>query len=175
MDNNILKSLNEILQNSDLTDVSSESSGRSLEDGYYLCEVQKGEIKETSQTHQPMVSLTMKVVEDGYKVEIGESDVTLNPIKNTKNSLIWINYVIKDEASLKRFASDMLKFEAEEGKPLLEKEAFMEASIMEDAISLLEGNRIYVQVSTTQSKDGQNRTWNNLISWKRADKLNLPM
>ena len=84
-------------------------------------------------------------------------------------------YVLKDTNSVRRFVSDMLKFEGEEpGKPLLDKEYFMNSEILEDALKLLVGMRIYVQITKSESADGNIRSWQNLISWKRAAMLELP-
>lgn len=35
--------------------------------------------------------------------------------------------------------------------------------------------RIYTQISKTERDDGTTATWTNLVSWKRAAKLELPM
>ena len=70
----------------------------------------------------------------------------------------------------------MLKFEGEvEGEPLLPKEAFLNSETLEDALDCLIGCGIYVNVSTSEKDDGTKSTWTNLISWKRADALELPM
>jgi hypothetical protein len=68
----------------------------------------------------------------------------------------------------------MLKFEDENGDPLIPKEAFMMSEMLEEAVDALVGSRVYVQVSTT-IKNEESSTWKNLISWKRAAKLDLPM
>ena len=85
-------------------------------------------------------------------------------------------YVLKDTASVRRFVSDMLKFEGEErGKPLLDKEYFMNSEILADALKILECMQIYIQVTKSTNDDGTARSWQNLISWKRAAALDLPM
>ena len=100
----------------------------------------------------------------------------MQEIKGSKNRKIFMYYVLKDTQSVRRFVSDMLKFEGEEaGKPLLDKEYFMNFEILEDALKILEGMKIYVQVTKSENQDGTVRNWQNLISWKRAAALDLPM
>lgn len=176
--NDALNKLNDLLSKANLDDVSSESSGFSdLPDGYYLCEVDKAEIKESKNTKNPMISFKMKVVEDGYIVKMNKDDEPyFERAKSTKHRCIFIHFVIKDEASVKRFASDMLKFEGDTpGESLLPKEAFMTSDTLEDSLDLLLGMNIYVQVSTTEKDDGTKSTWNNFISWKRAGTMGLPV
>ena len=70
----------------------------------------------------------------------------------------------------------MLKFEGDTaGESLLPKEAFLSSETIEDALDILIGKRIYIQVSTTVNDDDSKSTWNNLISWKRAAALELPI
>lgn len=169
-----LSALDEILAKTTLDDVSAESQGFSeLPDGYYLCEVEKTEFKESKSSHLPMVSFTFKIVEDGTGFEYTDTEILTKTLKGTKNRKIFKHYVFKDEASVKRFASDMLKFEGEtHGEPLLPKEAFTSSETMLDALDVLEGMRLYVQSDTTE-KDGTKSTWCNLVSWKRASELEL--
>ena len=175
MEKSIYDTLNKILSNSNIDSVSSESTGFSeLQDGYYLCEVAETEIKKSS-NQDPLIVLTMKVIGNGYDAEISnDGEITFKELKGANGSMIWLNYAIKDEKSLKRFVSDMLKFEGDEqGEPLLPKEAFTTPETLEDAVKLLVENRIYVQISTTE-KDGKANTWKNLVSWKRVTGLELP-
>lgn len=172
--NSIFSTLNEVLGKVDLSGVSAESTGfESLPDGYYLCEVEKAELGESKSSHQPMVKFTFKVVEDGKGVNEDSDDKEFFEIKKTKGRKLFINYVLKDESSVKRFATDMLKFEGETpGESLLPKEAFQSSETIMDALELLIGMQIYTVVSTTE-RDGQSSTWTNLVSWKRADALGL--
>ena len=164
-----------ILAKTKLDDVSAESQGFSeLPDGYYLCEVEKTDFKESKSTHLPMVSFTFKIVEDGIGFITSETDIKEVALTGTKNRKIFKHYVFKDESSVKRFASDMLKFEGEiAGEPLLPKEAFITSETMLDALDILEGMRLYVQSDTSEKDDGTKSTWYNLISWKRAAELEL--
>ena len=172
--NDVFNSLNGLLSNTDLSDVSAESAGFSeLPDGYYLAEVEKAELKESKSSHQPMVAFQFKVVDDGLAVDENGEFVT---VKKTKNRKIFLYYVIKDETSLKRFVQDMLKFEGDvAGKPLLEKECFTNSELLVDALDILKSMRIYIQSSTTVNDDDSTSTWKNLISWKRAAALELPL
>lgn len=177
MVNDEIKSLHEqldaLLGNVDLSDVSADSSGFSeLPDGYYLCEVDKAELKMSKTSGKPMAAFQFSIVEDGKGID--ESGKFVN-LKKTKGRKIFIHYVLKDESWVRRFATDMLKFEGENpGEPLLPKEAFTTSSTIEDALDVLTGMRIYIQVSTTENDDGTKSTWNNLISWKRVAALELP-
>lgn len=170
---NVLNSLNNILAEVDLTDVSADSSNfQELPDGYYLSELEKAELKESKSSHQPMVALQFKVVEDGIGID---ADGKFFDLKKTKNRKIFMYYVLKDANAVIRFASDMLKFEGEEaGVPLLEKECFTNSELLVDALDILVGQRIYVNSSTTVNDDGSSSNWKNLISWKRVAALELP-
>lgn len=173
---NVFSVLDQLLKNADLADVTSESSGfTELPDGYYLCEVTKGELKTSKTSGNPMAALQMKVVADGINVEIANDGTPIfKPISKTAKRMIFLNYVFKDEQSIKRFATDMLKFEASPGESLLPKEAFTTSATIVDALDALIGSQVYVQVSTSESDDGKKNTWNNMVSWKRASILGLP-
>lgn len=170
---NIFEKLNGILGNIDLDEVTAESQQYSqLPDGYYLCEVKKAELKETKETQLPMVSFMFTVVENGVNVEFENNTMLKKELNNTANRSIFINWVLKDDLSVKRFVSDMLKFEGENEEPLLEKDCFLEAELLEESIQALIGFRVYIKISTTE-KDNKSNTWSNIISWKRAKALDL--
>ena len=175
---NLLETLDELLSSTNLDDVTADGTGfKELPDGYYLAEVTKAELTESKTSHMPMVAFKFKTVENGFGVKSDEESVgELFELSNTENKNINMYYVLKDEASIKRFVQDMLKFEGEkEGEPLLSKEYFLTSEVLEEALSVLEGSRIYIQISTTINKDDTSSTWRNLISWKRARALELPM
>ena len=169
---NIFKSLDSVLSNTDIADVTSETgSFQELPDGYYLSEVKKAELKESKSSHQPMVAFEFSIVEDGRGVD---SDGNYIDLKKTKNRRIFLYYVLKDEASVRRFVADMLKFEGDKaGEPILGKEYFTNSELLIDALEILEGMRIYIQSSTTTNDDNTTSNWKNLISWKRAKALEL--
>lgn len=174
---NVLGSLNDLLANTKLDDVTAESTGfEALPDGYYLSEVEDAKLTVSKNTHNPMAAFTFKVYNDGYTAELTEDgDVNLNEIPHTKNRKIFVYFSLKDEASVKRFVNNMLKFEGEEpGVPLLGKEYFTNSELLTDALDVLKGMMIYIQVNTNEKEDGSKTTWSNLISWKRAVALGLP-
>lgn len=168
----IFNNLDDILKNTDLSDVSADSNSFSeLPDGYYLSEVEKAELTESKKSHQPMVAFQFKVVEDGIGTD---DDGNFIDLPKTKNRKIFLYYVLKDEASVRRFATDMLKFEGEtKGEPILEKTYFTNSELLNDALDILTGMRIYIQSSTTENDDGTSSVWKNLVSWKRVEALKL--
>lgn len=169
----LFNTLDGVLSNTKLDDVTAESNNfAELPDGYYLSEVEKAELKESKSSRQPMVAFQLKIVEEGLAVD---KEGNFTDLKGTKNRKIFLYYVLKDETAVRRFVTDMLKFEGEvEGEPLLPKEAFTTSELLVDALDMLIGLRIYVQSSTTENKDDSTSVWKNLISWKRAKALELP-
>ena len=153
--NELFEQLDKLLNQTDLTDVSSESSGfTQLPDGYYLCELEKAELKFSKSSGQPMASLQFTVVEDGTTAEMTEQGTVIQEtLKRTKGRKIFVHYILNSEQKIKRFATDMLKFEEKEGESLLPKEAFTTSETLVDALDLLCGMRIYVNVSTTVNND----------------------
>ena len=68
----------------------------------------------------------------------------------------------------------MLKFEGDEpGIPLLERDYFTNSELLTSALEVLTGSRIYVQITISKNKNGDESSWVNLISWERAEKLGL--
>lgn len=177
MENNaVFQSIDEILSKVNLNDVTSESNGReNIPDGYYMCEVEKAEITVSKSSGTPQVAFRFTILEDGTDVVVeADGSIAKNSIARTKNRKIFMYYPLKDERSVKRFVSDMLKFEGDTaGEPLLSKEYFTTSEVLEDALDILCGMRIYVQVSTSTNKEGQEMSWQNLVSWKRVDQLEL--
>lgn len=177
-DKDLIASINELLKQTNIKDVTSESNNfQELPEGYYLCTVDAAEIKESKASGKPMIAFTFTVSENGHHyVADKDGNAEMQEVKGSKNRKIFMYYVLKDTQSVRRFVSDMLKFEGEEaGKPLLDKEYFMNFEILEDALKILEGMKIYVQVTKSENQDGTSRNWQNLISWKRAAALDLPM
>ena len=166
----LLSQLDNLLINTDFKDVSSEGIGyEDLTPGYYLAEVEKAELTTSKSSGNLMVMVRFKVVEDGVTFD----DETGNAIKlKEKNKVVFKYFTLKDEASIKRMASDMLKFEDDNGVPLLPKEAFTTSETLEDSLEVIEGMRVYLHITETE-KDGEKSTWTNLISWKRAIALEL--
>ena len=176
MEDAIFNTLNDLLGKVELDNVSSEATGDypELPDGYYLCEVESAELKESKSSGNPMASFRLSVVEDGVDVIFEEDNIKYIKLEKTKGRKIFKHFVLKDDVAIKRFVSDMLKFEDNDGNSFLPKDAFLSADLLEEAIQSLIGMRIYVQ-STTTTKDDKSSTWTNFISWTRAAKLELPM
>jgi len=175
---NLFGTLDELLSSTNLDDVTADGVGyKELPDGYYLSELTKAELTESKSSHQPMIAIQFTTVENGLGVNLREDESSeFVEISKTKNQRISMYYVLKDEASVKRFVTDMLKFEGDvEGEPLLTKDYFLTSELLEDALDVLTGSRIYVQISTTVRDDDTTSTWRNLISWKRAKALDLPL
>lgn len=172
----IFEMLDKLLVSTDISNVTSESSGfEDLPEGYFLSEVEKAELTVSKSSGQPMVAFQFKVIQDGVSVDIDDiGTVHLTTLPKTANRKLFKYYVLKDEQSIKRFVADMLKFEGEvEGESLLPKEAFTRSETLADALSVLIGMRIYINISKTE-KDGVQSSWSNLISWKRVSALELP-
>lgn len=168
--------LNDLLSQVNWDTVTEDTGFEDLPEGYYLCEVEKAELKiNKAQTNQ-QVSFQLKVVEPGVQEAIDERGHSyLQKLDSTKNRKIFKHYPFKDVAGVKRFVNDMLKFEGEEpGEPLLEKEYFMTEEIIPDALEILVGRRIYVQAAYRVS-NGKSNCWYDFISWSRASELGLPM
>lgn len=170
--------INELLKQTNLESIDSESNSyKELEEGYYLCQVEDAKLTTSKSSGNPMVSFTFKITEDGNAISLDEEkNINLSKIKNTKNKKIFLHFVLKDTTSVQRFVSDMLKFEGdEEGVPVLSKEYFVNEELLESALEILIGLRIYIHNSASQKEDGTVTYWKNLISWKRASLLELPL
>ena len=174
---NLFEKLNGLLNNIELDEVTSEKSGDypTLPEGYFLVEVKEAELKESKTSKNPMASFKLEVVEDGVDAKFEDDAVTLTALPKTKKIIAFKHFVLKDEISIKRFVSDMLKFEEEDGTPYLPKEAFTTAEVIEESIQALSGRRIYIQNTIQENDDGTLSNWINFISWQRAKKLELPM
>lgn len=180
MEENKVFNLNDILSSTNIDDVSAEGTGfEALANGYYLCEVKSATYTEANSKGMPMVTISFSVVENGIIDDIDEEG---NPVfkrdtKNSINRVINKYYTLKDSTTVKRFVSDMLKFEnpEEQGVSLLTKECFATEELIKESISILAfGSRIFVQSETkTDQKTNEPSTWYYLISWARAAKLGL--
>lgn len=162
-----MNNLDEILKNIKLEDISSEGTGFSeLPDGYYLCEVEEVKFAVSKTTGNDMLSWRLKVVENGINFD---DNFDKKYIQNTKNRKIFMFSSLRDQASVEKTISDLMKFEKEEGVSLLQKEYFINKEIMTEALALLIGLNIYVQLDT--DKDGNQ--WKRFVNWKGAQKLGL--
>lgn len=174
----IFNQLDKLLESTDIKDVNAETTGFvQLKSGYYLCEVKKAELKLSKTSKKPMVAFQFKIVEDGTNFTFdSKSKATPITLKNTKNRMLFKYYVFNDENSIRRFASDMLKFEGETaGEPILSKEYFTNSELLEDALDILAGSYIYIHNDVNKNDDGTESAWVNLVSWSTAAKLGLTM
>ena len=168
---NLFEDLDAIIASTDLSKVTAESTGfEELPEGYYLCEVESAKLTTSKSSKQPMVSFQFKVIEDGKYIDDDGNTVT---VPHTKNRKIFKHYVIKDSESYKRFVADALKFEKEDGEPLLEKEMLLSSQLIEECLNVLIGMRIYVQCSVTENKNGEESRWYSLKSWDVISNLEI--
>lgn len=176
----LFESIDDVLESVNLDTVSAEGTGFSNEvpDGYYLVEVEKAEPTFSKSSGNPQIAFQFSIVEDGWTLQEDDNgNANLVNVSHTAKRKIFMYFPLKSDdegASVKRFVSDMMKFEDENGESLLPKEAFTRSDTLSDALDILQGKRIYVQVSTTV-KDDKTSTWRNIISWKRARALELPI
>ena len=166
----LFKKVDSVLAKVDLSKTTAESAGfEDLKPGYYLCEVASAKLVESKKTHNPQIALTLSVIEDGFAFDDDDNKITY---KGTKNRKIYKYYPLIDETTIKRFVSDMLKFEDEDGESILPAEAFTTAETLSDSLDVIENMRVYTQI--TVSGEGENKSnWISLISWKRAAELEL--
>lgn len=158
-----------ILSKVDLSKTTAESAGfEDLEQGYYLCEVLTAELTE-SKKQDPQIKLTLSVVQDGVYFD-EEDNMIERP--HSKGRRLYKYYPLKDEMTVKRFVSDMLKFEDENGDPILPQEAFTSAETLSDALDVITGMQVYVNLTVSGEKESRN-TWISLLAWSRVDDLGI--
>lgn len=146
-----------------------------LPEGFYLCEVEKADLKTNKADTNMQVSFQYKVVEAGLAETINErGQSVLQQINGTVGRKIFKHYPFKDTNGIKRFIIDMLKFEGETpGEPLLGPEYFMTEETFPDALGCLVGSRIYIQASYKEYQ-GKKNCWYDVVGWDRAKKMGLP-
>lgn len=168
--------LGDLLQDVNWETVTEENSFDDLPEGFYLCEVEKADLKENKAQTNMQVSFQLKVVDEGLAEAIDDrGNSTLRAISGTKNRKVFKHYPFKDTNGIKRFVVDMMKFEGENpGEPLLGPEYFMTEETFPDALACLIGTRIYVQASYREYQ-GKKNCWYDFVAWDRATKLGLPV
>lgn len=169
--------LDALLSSTDTSKVTSEGIGfEDLPVGYYLAEVETATLTISKSSKLPMVSLKLKIVDNGLTIN---SDDELVSIPSTKNRFVFKHYPFKDEDSVKRYVSDMLSFLDENDEPLLPAEAWKSKVTMEASLEVLEmvKPRVWVNItlSKTPNEQGVYSTFTNIMSWKRAGMLGLPI
>lgn len=175
--------LNDLLGTIDANKIGAEDSERRdlLAEGYYVCEVADAELGTNKAQTNMQVKITLKIVENGYAVVEDESkNVQFVEIPHTKNRLIFKYYPLKDKESAERFISDMLKFEDPEtpGESLIPRELFASEESIEECLALIKDmqSRIWINNRIIKNKQtNEDSNWADLVSWKKAGKLELPM
>lgn len=171
--------LNELLSQIDWDNIEkSEQSFEDLPEGYYLCEVEKAELKLNKSGTNKQVSFQFKVVENGLAERINDKGFNdLVEIDHSKNRKIFKHYPLKDKDGVVRFVKDMLKFEGSEpGVPLLEKEYFMTEEVIPDALDVLATGKIRIYIKADyKTYNGTTSVWYDLIGWDRAAAMKLPL
>ena len=166
--------LDSLFSQIDVDNITADTNTRfaNLPDGYYLCEVSKAELRETK-TNKPMYSFQFKVFEDGHKHVVSDGNPEFESIPNTKNRVIFKNYVISKKEDLEGFISDMLKFEVD-GEQMLEKSYFTSTSGTLDALDVIIGSTIYMMLQTYTNRKGEEQQNTNIVKWSVANELGLP-
>ena len=178
---NYSDNLRKILSETNLSNVTSESNEgfAKIPDGSYLCEVQKAELGESKATGNAQVGFRLQIIGNG--VSTGETDKLGNPtstiISGFEGKTVGKYYPLTDSSKVQHFVSDRLKFEDENGTPVLQAQYFTSPETIEDAINCLVGRYIWVNLSTStfKGRDGEEHTsqWTRLLSWKRVKDLGL--
>lgn len=169
--------LGDVLSQVNWSTVTEQQSFEDLPEGFYLCEVEKAELKMNKAETNMQVSFTYKVVEPGLAEAIDDrGNSVLREIPGTVNRKIFKHYPFKDANGVKRFVVDMVKFEAPDtpGEPILSPEYFMTEETFPDALNCLIGCRIYIQAAYKES-NGQKNCWYDVVGWDRAEKMQLPV
>ena len=168
--------LNDLLAQVDWSTVTEDNNFEDLPEGFYLCEVEKAELKVNKNQTNQQVSFQYKVVEPGLCEAIdARGNSVLKEIPGTANRKIFKHYPFKDTAGVKRFIIDMLKFEGETpGEPILAPEYFTTEETFPDALGCLVGCRIYIQ-ATYKEYQGKKNCWYDVSGWDRAKKMQLPV
>lgn len=176
----IFSEIGDVMKQTDLSNVSAESVGyEDLPDGYYLAEVIETKIGRSKSSNKPMISLRLSIVDDGFKLSDKEDEISFDKIEHTKGKQVFKHYIIDTSQNLKRFVSDMKKFEDpnEVGKQLLPDEAWSSPEIMGESISILSeiNCRIWLHNRVTKKFDGTSNAWVDLVSFNQAAKTGLPV
>lgn len=172
----VFNTVDDILSQIDAEKIDPNTSDfENLPEGYYSCEVVKAELGLSKSSEKPQIKLQLKTLENGQNVEIDDDgDSVLKEIPKSKNRFIFKYYPLDAKQNVEKMIKDMLKFEGDEpGISLLERDYFSNTELLTAALEILEGSRIYAQITTTKNKDGNSSSWTNLISWERAEKLGL--
>ena len=172
MEKDFFSLYNEIAEKTDFSKANPDNNNNSdLPEGYYLSELEAFKLG-LSSTNKPMVTLQFKVIE-GYPID-KETETHDFSAPKFINKKIWLYFVVDDSKKQLSFADNMLKFEDENGEAIIDKEIFMDASLLNDALEILLGARIYICITESKNKDNEKIYWKNMLSWKRVRALELP-
>ena len=176
----IFSEIGDVMKQTDLSKVSAESTGfEDLPDGYYLAEVIETKIGRSKSSQKPMISLRLSVIDDGFKLSDNEDEISFDKIEHTKGRQVFKHYVIDTPQNLKRFVSDMKKFENPDvvGEALLPDEAWSSPEFMGESIGILSeiNCRIWIHNRVTKKDDGTSSSWIDLVSFNQAAKAGLPV
>ena len=174
----INQALDELLQATDLSKVSASGVGfEDLPDAYYLTETVKYDIKMSPGNDNaapcPMITLSFKVLDNGWK-RLEDEDNFVR-VEGTKGRWISKTYWLSDTQSVKKFTSDMLKFENPEmpGEPILDIEYFTNSQLLRDAMDIIASQlRIYIKLSSYEKKDTkETKQTQNLVKWSVIEQI----
>ena len=166
----LFKKVDSVLNKVDLSKTTADSVGfEDLKPGFYFCEVESAKLTESKKSHNPQIALTLKTIDDGFAIDDEDNKIKLSGSKNRK---VFKYYPLIDETTVKRFVSDMLKFEDDKGESILPQEAFTTAEVLADSLEVIEGMRIYIQLTVSGEGDSKSN-WVSLLSWSRVAQLEL--
>lgn len=175
LDMSICDEINGLIQQTDLSNVSANSTGYDeLPFGYYRTKFSGVKVGRTKSTQTPMVTLTLEVLEDGYK--LNDATLQFERIGGVTKRLVFKNYVIGDSKGLKSLVSDLKKVEDQDGQPLLTDDYLKDFPAMYTFMKFFveNGFTIWVRVRETKKKDGTTGSWTDLVSDSTALEAGLP-
>lgn len=176
-DMSICDEINGLIQQTDLSNVSANSTGYDeLPFGYYRTKFSNVKVGRTRSTQTPMVTLTLEVLEDGYK--LNDATLQFERIGGVTKRLIFKNYVIGDSKGLKSLVSDLKKVEdpTDNNVPILTDNDLKDFPSMWEFMKEFIKSEMYiwVHVRETTKKDGTKGSWTDLVSDSTALEAGLP-
>ena len=167
--NQLYKNVNDILKRMNVSEIDpNKQEYQGLQTGYYLCSF-KVEIT-TSKAGNLQAKAEMTIVEDGIAIN---EDGDFEEIKNSAKRKLWKYYPLTDEDKVKNFIKDMKKFEDEDGSPILTNDDFNSIESIQLACEVIEDLQLFVYVNNYKNKNGEDSSFYNVISFKRAEELGL--
>lgn len=184
--------INNLIKQTDISDVTSESSERpaKLPDGVYLCVISEAKFDDSNADGIDRLKITFTTVEDGTSTIIDETGTPTRVIaKKTANRKIFKTYKLETPEQYKKMCGDILKFEdpTNPGVSCVDKDELQkDGEYLDLAIqSIVLGEyRLFVQLSTTLNQGvpksepmtAENSSqWPTPISWKRAKAMGFSL